>query len=383
MSLPQTTPPLLKRSTSAPSASTPMERSVAVERPAVSTHFLKHALTCSSKEYKREMAVFDPSDDHPQSEKSKIFDLLKYLSKILEERNIEFAFFGSMVLMMMGIFPFRRNSDVDIMINRHMTRTFLRILGIYGSCVVTPNVSGSTSDSRKWRKVTTITFFRGKGTPFEADFGGVFTEISFDIVEIPTRMSFPKAVEMMNGHVQSWIATSMSTFHRVPSVRSTVDITLFSQVIHLMKGWKYMIRPEYRDQFLLDAPVKLQWYYFKHLQLAIRHDDICVMCQEEFLPDDKVMHLSCGCRYGHVGHVKCFMPWLIKRLNGILAARRGTGSPDRPDGKCGQCDRHFIMNESPESMGIRPFIRSDGDEIVKDYKIPTEVFSDIFRDIFH
>ena len=382
MSLPQ---PVLKRTTSAPSASTPMERSVApVAQRTVSTLSLGDALARSATDYESETPpTILLRADWSRAQKRR-FKLIKAL---LDRDTISIVIFGSTVRMMMGMCPFRETSDVDCMARHGETAQFLRLLRRYGETVVT-TTPGSASYTGTRCKVTTATFRFGKfgeGTVFEDEFVGDFTEISFDIVEIPrtTKTTYAETVKKMNCHVQPWIAIGATTFHMVSSERTTVDITLFSQVIHLMKGWKYMIRPEYKGQFLLDAPVELLWYYFKHLQLAIRHDDRCMMCQEEFLPDDKVMHLSCGCRNGHVGHVKCFMPWLIKRLNGILAARRGNGSPDRPDGKCGQCDRHFIMNDAPHSLGLTPSIRCDGGEIVRDYKIPSEVFNDIFGDIFY
>lgn len=375
MSLPQLTQPVLKRGTSAP---IPMGSSVApVAQRTVSTHTLKDALARSATDYESETPpTIPPRADWSRAQKRR-FRLLGDLLK-----SDTFVIFGSTVRMMMGMCPFRETSDVDCMVRPRETAKFLRLLRRYGETVVT-TTPGSASYTGTRLKVTTVTFLFGKGTVFEDEFDGDFTEISFDIVEIPHTNTYAETVKKMNCHVPSLLATTPTIFQMVPSERTTVDITLFSQVIHLMKGWKYMIRPEYKGQFLLDAPVKLRWYYFKHLQLAIRHDDRCMMCQEEFLPDDKVMHLSCGCRNGHVGHVKCFMPWLIKRLNGILAARRGNGSPDRPDGKCGQCDRHFIMNQAPSTLGLTPSVRCDGGEIVRDYKIPPEVFTIIFKDIFY
>ena len=374
MSLPQ---PVLKRGTSAP---IPMGSSIApVAHSTVSTLSLGDALARSATDYESET----PSTILPRADWGRAqIRRFKLIKALLDCDTIAIAIFGSTARMMMGMCPFRETSDVDCMVRPRETAKFLRLLRRYGETVVT-TTPGSASYTGTRLKVTTVTFLFGKGTVFEDEFDGDFTEISFDIVEIPHTTTYAETAKKMNCHVQPWIAIGATTFHMVSSERTTVDITLFSQVIHLMKGWKYMIRPEYKGQFLLDAPVKLRWYYFKHLQLAIRHDDRCMMCQEEFLPDDKVMHLSCGCRNGHVGHVKCFMPWLIKRLNGILAARRGNGSPDRPDGKCGQCDRHFIMNDAPHSLGLTPSIRSDGGEIVRDYKIPPEVFKDIFKNIFY
>ena len=378
------TQPVLKRSTSAPSASTPMERSVApVAQRTVSTHTLKDALDISATDYESETPpTILPRLKWSLAQKRRF----KLVNDLLEKDvsvGVTLGIFGSTVRMMMGMCPFRETSDVDCMVGPMETVKFLSLLRRYGETVVT-TTPGSASYTGTRCKVTTVTSLFGKGTVFEDEFDGDFTEISFDIVEVSREYNtYAETVKKMNYHVQSWIATGATTFQMVPSERTTVDITLLEQVIRLMKGWKYMIRPEYKGQFLLDAPVKLRWYYFKHLQLAIRHDDRCIMCQEEFLPDDKVMHLSCGCRNGHVGHVKCFMPWLIKRLNGILAARRGNGSPDRPDGKCGQCDRHFIMNQAPSTLGLTPSVRCDGGEIVRDYKIPSEVFNDIFGDIFY
>lgn len=371
--------PKLKRSTSAPDASgatcipseyTPTESYLGVP-PRLT---LEHALEVSSREYESETPPPISTRRDWTKEQRRRFDIIQ---KILEA-DIGVVF-GSFARMMVGLCPFRETSDVDCMIRPRMTRQFLDLLRQYGKIVIT---SRETSYSESRLKVTTVIFQFGKGTPFEEDLNGDFTEIAFDVVEVRGRETYEQTVKKMNSHVQSYIATAPTIFQMVPSEKKTLDITQLSNVIHLMKGWKYLIRAEYKGQFLLNAPVKLRWFYFKCIQLAIRHDDLCMMCQEEFLPDDKVMHLSCGCRDGHIGHVKCFMPWLIKRLNGILAARRGTGSPNRPDGKCGLCDNHFIMNETPESHGLTASLRNENGEVVKDYTIPPPVFKKLFKDIF-
>ena len=376
MSVPQ---PMLKRTTSAPDASgatcvpcesTPTESSPGgAPRPT-----LEHAFELSYQEYEAK----EPPIISIKRKRTKVERRTLAIVHELLRADIGVVF-GSFARMMVGLCPFRETSDVDCMVRPRMTRQFLDLLRQYGKIVI---ASRGTSYSESRLKVTTVTFQYGKGTPFEEDLNGDFTEIAFDVVEVREGKTYADTVGDMNSHVPSYIATAPTIIQMVPPKQKTSDITQLSNVIHLMKGWKYLIRTEYKGQFLLDAPVKLRWFYFSFLQLAIRHDDRCMLCQEEFLREDKVMHLSCGCRDGHIGHVKCFMPWIIKRLNGILAARRGTGSPNRPDGKCGLCDNHFIMNETPESHGLTASLRNENGEVVKDYTIPPPVFKKLFKDIF-
>ena len=259
------------------------------------------------------------------------------------------AFFGSFVLAMLGFFSYGDSNDIDILARPSMTGKILKKLRMYGSVVDLSTSSGSSVErSTTFRKVTKVTFIRGKGTIFESELRerGNLTEMSFDIVEIPHTMTFSEAVQTMKPHVESWLATSPRDFEKVPVKRHTLDITYLDDVIKLMKSWKYMINPAYKGRILFDSPVKLKWYYFKHLQLAVRHDEKCWICQEDFLPDDKVMHLDCKCSYGRVGHCKCLMPWMIKRVQGFRELLRHSGEPDRCDGKCYGCECHFIFNEA-------------------------------------
>jgi len=208
MSLPQLPQPVLKRTTSAPSASTPMERSVApVAQRTVSTLSLGDALARSATDYESETPpTILLRADWSRAQKRR-FKLIKAL---LERDTISIVIFGSTVRMMMGMCPFRETSDVDCMASHGETATVLRLLRKYGETVVT-TTPGSASYTGTRCKVTTATFRFGKfgeGTVLEDEFVGDFTEISFDIVEIPrtTKTTYAETVKKMNCHVQPWIA---------------------------------------------------------------------------------------------------------------------------------------------------------------------------------
>lgn len=362
-----TSVPPLRRTTSAPPVGKdcPSMRATVTE---AATEAEKEAETSSRRRMICEPALMDALERTEEEMRMSSYVAQREMTKkdrdkagiaklLLNDMYGDVAFFGSFVLAMAGFISYGDSNDIDVLVRPSMTDNILDKLSRYGSVVCASSSGSSVERSTTFRKVTTVTFLRGKGTIFERELmkSGDLTEMSFDIVEIPHTMTFSEGVQMMKPHVESWLATSPRDFEKVPVKRHTLDITSLDDVIKLMKSWKYMINPAYEGRILFDSPVKLKWYYFKHLQLAVRHDEKCMICQEDFLPDDKVMHLDCKCRYGRVGHCKCLMPWMIKRLQGYKKVLTHSGFPDPCHGRC-ICGDHTIFNNPGDVTKI--FTRS-------------------------
>ena len=308
---------------------------------------------------------------------------LKLINMLLIQFAGFIALFGSAALAHVGKINWSSSNDIDFLVRPKMTRKIISYLSMFGTIesIEENGTSGSVDRSTTCQKVTKVIFSRGKGTIFEDDCDGSFTQISFDIVEIPHRAKFTEAVKTMKPHTESWLVRYSEVeeeliYSKVPVEQRTIDITCLDDVIFLIKGCKYLINPEYKGLLCFEIPLglKLKYGYFKHIQFAVPHDEKCMICQEDFLPNEPVMVPKCGCRNGHMMHCKCCIQFILGRAQGFRRLLTQSGIPFPCDGKCPYCCYHLILEDPGDVNKI--FTRSPSGDFMASEDYMCKMFID-------
>lgn len=194
-------------------------------------------------------------------------------------------------------------------------------------------------------------------------------------------MKFTEAVKTMKPHTESWLVRYSEVeeeliYSKVPVEQRTIDITCLDDVIFLIKGCKYLINPEYKGLLCFEIPLglKLKYGYFKHIQFAVPHDEKCMICQEDFLPNEPVMVPKCGCRNGHMMHCKCCIQFILGRAQGFRRLLTQSGIPFPCDGKCPYCCYHLILEDPGDVNKI--FTRSPSGDFMASEDYMCKMFID-------
>ena len=303
---------------------------------------------------------------------------LKFILKLCDGPFDEFVLFGSIVKMMLGFLPFDFNADIDVLVQNRKTQQFMKTLEQFGKFISTTRDGSSGYMSTTSIYVTTGTFEIGKGTLHEDEIPKPLSIVKIDIVEISAGMSFGQVVRNMTPHTISFIAFSPTMFEMVSDNHFTANMGSLEEMIHALKAWKYLTRPEYRDKMLMKTTFDFRWYYHEELRRRLCINEQCTTCQEDFRPKDKVMIFdTCRCTIAYVFHIGCIMPEIIRRGVGIMRALRGTGTPNPSTARC-VCNDHYFLNGGAEENGLVRVLLG-GQRPTRDYKIESAAFDNIFK----